>query len=195
MNMYEVIINILDQKGPVSIPSLCQEINQNPIFMDERDKPVQQSHIKSVISRKKDLFAVENDIVSLLPEKDFMALIVRIGYFRGPWIKIEIDFVKKTFLLFEMNLEPVVPQKIKMSNLGTTDDFKQALYRLKLWDWNTQYDADGIILDGISWSIVLTTKSKIYRSEGLQRYPKEWPKFCQELTKLTGINFYDYGNK
>ena len=56
MNMYEIILSIIDQKGPASIPSICQQVNQDLIFMKERDKPVQQAQVKSVISRKSDLF-------------------------------------------------------------------------------------------------------------------------------------------
>ena len=95
MNMYEVIVNIIEQKGPASIPSICQEVNQHPLYMQERDKPVQQSQVKSVISRKRDLFSVNNDVVSLLPEKEIMGLTVQSGYIGGPWLKLEVDFAKK----------------------------------------------------------------------------------------------------
>ena len=189
MNMYEVILNIIDQKGPVSIPSICQEINQNRIFMQERDKPVQPSQIKSAISRKRDLFYVENNIVSLLPEKELISLTVQISYGKGPWIKVDVDFIEKNFVFFEWNLEPVSNRKYEPIKAGSTDDFKHSIFRLKVWDWEINYDQEGIILDGINWAVRLETKAKVYKSDGLQDFPKDWTKFCQALRKLTGKKF------
>jgi hypothetical protein len=189
MYMYEVILNIIDQKGPASIPSICQEVNQHPTFMQERDQPVQPSQIKSVISRKKDLFSVNNDVVSLLPEKDIMELSVQMSYFKGPWVKLKVDFVKKDFIFFEWNLEPAKIGEYDQVQAGSTDDLKQAIYHLKIWEWNPNYNQNGIILEGINWSTCLTTKARVYKSEGLQKFPKEWSKFCRELTNLTGKRF------
>src|SRR4051812_9338376 len=94
MNMYEIILSILDQKGPTSIPSICQQVNQDPIFMKERDRPVQQRQVKSVISRKKDLFSVHNDMVSLLPERHFISLTAEVGECGNPFLKVKVDFIK-----------------------------------------------------------------------------------------------------
>lgn len=189
MNMYEIILSILDQKGPTSIPSICQQVNQDPIFMKERDRPVQQRQVKSVISRKKDLFSVHNDMVSLLPEKHFISLTAEVGECGSPFFKVKVDFIKKTFIFFEINLDPSKQLEYKPVEPGSTDEFKQALYQLNIWDWDVNYEQDGIVLDGTCWSIRLETRAKIFRSEGLQSFPKEWTKLCRALTKLTGRKF------
>ena len=106
MNMYELILNIIDQKGPTSIPSICEEVNQNPIFMQQRNKPVQLSQIKSVITRKNDLFSVQDDVVSLLPEKELIELTVQAEGSEGQWLKVKVDFIKKDFTFFEWNFDP-----------------------------------------------------------------------------------------
>ncbi|MCQ6276194.1 hypothetical protein JMM81_14795 [Bacillus sp. V3B] len=89
----------------------------------------------------------------------------------------------------EINLDPSKRLEYKLVEPGSTDEFKQQLYRLKVWGWDSNYEQDGIILDGICWSIRLETRANIFRSAGLQSFPKEWSKFCCELTKLTGRTF------
>jgi hypothetical protein len=198
MNMYEVILNLIDKHGPASIPSICIEINQNAEYMQEREKPVQPSYIKSVISRKSDLFSYENDVVSLLPDKEFISLTVNVGACRGPWMKVDIDFIRNIFTCFEWNIEPVkigkkvsdpIDKRYDKIIPGNIDDFKHELYRLKIWDWNSSYEQEGIILDGINWSIWLETKAKVYKSEGFQKFPDNWTRFCKSLAKLTGKQF------
>jgi hypothetical protein len=189
MNMYEIILSIIDQRGPASIPSICQQVNQDPIFMKKRDKPVQQAQVKSVISRKKDLFSVHNDVVSLLPEKHFISLTAEVGECQGPFFKVKVDFIKKTFIFFEINLDPSKQLEYQPVEPGSTDEFKQELYRLKIWNWDSNYEQDGIVLDGTCWSIRLETRAQIFRSEGLQSFPKEWTKLCRALSKLTGRKF------
>lgn len=187
--MYEIILSIIDQKGPTSIPSICQQVNQDFVFMKERDKPVQQAQVKSVISRKSDLFSVHNDVVSLLPEKHFISFTAEIGECQSPLLTVKVDFIKKTFIFFEINLDPSKQLEYTVVEPGSTDEFKRELYRLKIWDWDSNYEQGGIVLDGTCWSIRLETKAKIVRSEGLQTFPKEWTKLCRALTKLTGRKF------
>ena len=105
MNMYEIILKIIDQKGPSSIPSICEDVNQHPIYMQQRNKPVQLSQIKSVITRKNDLFSVQDDVVSLLPEKELMELTVQVERSEGKWLKVQVDFIKKDFTFFEWNFD------------------------------------------------------------------------------------------
>lgn len=195
MNLYEVILNMIDKQGPASIPSICNKINQNHEYMRERDKPVQQEQVKSVIRRKRDLFLCENEMVSLLPDKELRSLTVNAGACRGPWVKIDVDFIRNIFTCFEWNFEPVTAgetfstpttNRYDTIVIGNIDDFKHELYLIKVWDWNSNYEPDGIVLDGINWSIYLDTKAKIYKSEGLQKFPDNWAKFCKALTKLTG---------
>ena len=162
MNMYELILNIIDQKGPTSIPSICEEVNRNPIFMQQRSKPVQLSQIKSVLTRKSDLFLVHN---------------------------VKVDFIKKDFTFFEWNFDPTKKLEYEPLLYGSMDEFKQEIYRLKIWNWDLNYEQEGIILDGMCWSISLETRTKTYKSQGLQTFPKEWARFCRALSKLTGKKF------
>lgn len=186
MNMYEVILSIIDQRGPATIPSICQLVNENPTFMKERMKPVQLSQVKSVISRKKDLFSLNNNVVSLLPDKELVSLTAEIGGAQSPWFKIRVDFKRKTFVFFEMNVDPKNQLLYVPTVAGSTEEFKKELYRIKIWNWESQYEPNGIVLDGTSWSITLKTKSKTYKSKGLKLFPKDWKKFCKALEKLTG---------
>jgi hypothetical protein len=189
MNMYELILNIIDQKGPTSIPSICEEVNRNPIFMQQRSKPVQLSQIKSVLTRKSDLFLVHNDVVSLLPEKELIELNVQTGGCGGPLRNVKVDFIKKDFTFFEWNFDPTKKLEYEPLLYGSMDEFKQEIYRLKIWNWDLNYEQEGIILDGMCWSISLETRTKTYKSQGLQTFPKEWARFCRALSKLTGKKF------
>lgn len=189
MNMYEMILSYLDQTGPASIPSICQQINSDPQFMKERDKPVKQTHIKSVITRKRDLFYVHNDIVSLLPDRNIVSLTANVDKCGGPWLRVKVDFIHNNFIFFEMNLDPSQHLEYKPVAPGSTEEFKREIYRLNIWDWQAIYEKQGIVLDGTSWSICLETRSKIFKSEGLQCFPKGWAEFCRALTKLTGKDY------
>jgi hypothetical protein len=48
MNIYETIISILDEKGPLSIPLICQEVND--LLVTER------SHILSPLLLEKKIY-------------------------------------------------------------------------------------------------------------------------------------------
>nr|WP_295970599.1 hypothetical protein [uncultured Bacillus sp.] len=195
MNMYEIILNMIDKHGPVTIPSICIEINQNPEFIQKRKKPVQPSQIKSVINRKRDLFLLENEIVSLLPNKELLSLTFNMAVCRGPWVQVKVDFIKKVFTYFELNFESERTAKTSIASnpkmydiieTGNIDDFKQELYRLKIWNWNSNYEQSGIILDGVNWSLRLETKAAVYKSEGYQCFPKNWFRFCHSLSMYIG---------
>ena len=189
MNMYEIILKIIDQKGPSSIPSICEDVNHHPIYMQQRNKPVQLSQIKSVITRKNDLFSIQGDVVSLLPEKELMELTVQVEGSEGKWFKVEVNFIEKDFTFFEWNFAPTKKLAYEPFTNGSIDEFKQEIYRLKIWNWDLNYEQEGIILDGMCWKICLETKGKTYKSQGLQTFPKEWVRFCRVLSKLTGKNF------
>jgi hypothetical protein len=186
LHLYEIVLYIIDQNGPAAIPSICEQINNQPNFMQNRKKFVQPAQIKSVISKKKDLFIVQNDVVSIRPEKNMVSLCIEIGKCFSPWYKIRVDFVRNNFIFFEMNLDTSNRLANDPIEAGNIDDFKQALFRMKIWNWEENYEPDGIVLDGTSWSVVLKTKGQTYRSNGLDLFPKEWTKFCRSLSKLTG---------
>ena len=186
MNLYVLICSIIDRYGPTSILSICEKVNNHAQFMKERDKPVGQAQIKSVISRKKDLFAVHDDIVSLLPERVFVSMTAEIGACRGPWFKVKVDFVRKTFMVFGMNLDPANELDYQPIVAGSTDEFKHEIFKMKLWNWEPSYERQEIVLDGTCWSITLKTIGQTYKSEGLNVFPKEWAKFSKALSKLIG---------
>ncbi|WP_318508879.1 hypothetical protein [Bacillus sp. T3] len=191
MFLYEMIYNILEEKGALSIPSICQELNEKTNHHQEQEKLVLPAHIKSAISRKKDLFKVEENVVSIDPEKNIQALTVHIGGIIEPSITIKIDFNKNRFIIFEWNHESQAcnnPGIQPTRTCGEMDAFKKELFRIKPWEWSANYHQEQMILDGIFWSIKLVTEGKVYESEGLHCFPKEWGKLCNSLTKLTGLN-------
>ncbi len=103
---------------------------------------------------------------------------------------MKVDFEKNRFTLFEWNLDSIEkpinrlqPKRV----IGNIDMFKKELYRIRLWKWKNDYQSEGIVLDGTYWSVKLVTKGKVYESEGLQSFPKEWDRLCQALSKLSGL--------
>jgi hypothetical protein len=190
MNMYEIIIDILEKKGPVSYHSIVDEMNEMNWLRNERKNPVQVSHVKSVISRKKDLFSVTDDIVSIREEKEMVSLTAMIGGYPGPSYKVFVDFLQNRFYFFEWNIDCLNPNsKEKTIYIGDVEEFKKEVIRLKIWNWEADYQLDSLVLDGTSWSVTLNTKGKVYESEGLQSFPKNWSKFCKALSNLIGIKF------
>ncbi|NRK74470.1 hypothetical protein F3B05_26060, partial [Salmonella enterica subsp. enterica serovar Typhi] len=59
--LYEKIIDVLQLNGPTTLSVIYNELNR---YLGEDDTPISMSSIKSVLSRKKDLFEVCDDIVS-----------------------------------------------------------------------------------------------------------------------------------
>lgn len=190
MNMYEIIIDILEKKGPVSYHSIADELNEMSWLKDARKKPVQVSHVKSVVSRKKDLFTVEDDIVSIREEKELVSLTATIGGYPGPSYKVTVDFVRNLFFFFEWDMDCVSqPREERTIYIGDVEEFKKEIIRLKIWNWERDYQLNSLVLDGTSWSVRLKTKAAVYESEGLQSFPKNWSRFCRAITNLTGTKF------
>lgn len=190
MNMYEIILDILEKKGPVSFHSICDEMNGMLSIRNERDNPVQLSHIKSIVSRKKDLFSVEDDIVSIREEKELISLSALIGGYPRPSLKIDVDFTKNQFYFFEWCIDCAQPsRKERTIYIGDIEQFKKELIRLKIWNWERDYQLDSLVLDGTSWSVKLKTKGMLYESEGLQSFPNNWRKFCRAVSNLIGVKF------
>lgn len=194
MHMYEVILKMIDKHGPVSIADICNKINENPLFILEKDKPVQAAQIKSAIRHKSELFTCENDVVSLLPDKEFISFVFNAGASKGPWVKVNVDFIKNIFTYFEWKAatehrdsnETIEDEMFP----GNVTEFKQVLYRLQIWNWNRSYEQEGIVLDGINWSLYLETKAKVYQMEGYQQFPDHWQRLCKALTELTGKKIF-----
>ncbi|GLB60700.1 hypothetical protein [Cytobacillus sp. NCCP-133] len=186
MSIFENILDILEKKGPLSIPSLLDEMNRLSRFQNTNRTPIELSHVKSVISRKRELFTIKNNRVTIDPDKDPVQLSLNLGGYPGPWYKIEIDFINERFVYFEWHLSSFSPRNELPKVSGSIEDFKKELYRLKIWKWQSEYNHPGIILDSIAWSVKLITKGNIYECNGVQSFPNGWERFCKALAKLTG---------
>jgi hypothetical protein len=135
----------------------------------------------------------QDNRVCIHPDKEVQKLTVSISNNEGPSYFIRVDFIKNRFYCFELNLDsktktmnPNKPPRIA----GDIETFKKKLYQVNLWDWETDYHLNGIVLDGTCWSVKLETRTKVYVSKGLKSFPTQWPKFYQALTKLIGVNLF-----
>lgn len=190
MAIYEKIFDILDKNGPASFAAIWKQINEMEMKNKVREKPVPLSQIKSVISRKKDLFEVENDVVFIREEKDFISLAAQVwGPFR-PSYTVFVNFKKNDFYVVEcseqINGDEKLPRTI---HTGSVEQFKKEIFRLKIWNWEKDYHPQELVLDGISWYVKLEARGRTYVSEGFHAFPKEWKKFSEALSRLIGINF------
>lgn len=189
MKMYEIILDILNKKGPAPYSTICEEMNDRIPLNNNRNKPVQLAHIKSVVSRKKDLFSVENGVISIREEKKIVCLTVHIEETPGPSYTVKVDFEKNRFALFEFVEEVHLQNKPRSILTGNIEKFKSEIYRLKIWNWNMDYQPETLVLDGTNWVVKLQTKGKVYESRGHQCFPQNWTKFCKTLSNLVGIEF------
>jgi hypothetical protein len=191
VNIYETIISILDEKGPLTIPLICQEINQ--LKVTDRKDPVLPSHIKSIVARKKDLFRVREGNISIAPDKYPYSLTAILEGDEGITYQVNVNFLKKRFSFFEWRNKG--SQKSDHDNcarkLGSIDEFKREIMAMKLWEWESFYGTGevGITLGKTNWTIKLQTKSKKYISEGTDCYPEKWTEFCQSIEKFSGVPF------
>ncbi|KIY22642.1 MULTISPECIES: hypothetical protein [Mesobacillus] len=190
MKMYEAILAILQKKGTATIPIICEEMNEQALQLaQDRTRLLEASYIKTVISRNTELFVLNDDTVSIRPDKEPMLLIVELHGYPGPEQRVRIDFTRNTFTYFEWHLDSRAPGPIKTESFGSVGELKKKLYSVKLWDWQDDYHTEGIIVDGTSWSVTLKTKGKTYKSKGHEAFPKEWHELCRAISKLIGIKF------
>lgn len=189
MKIHEMILNILDERGTIPIPTLCQELSKPGVNNNNRQHFVHPATIKSVIERKNDLFLLKNDLVTIRPNKRVTLLTADVGDGLGSWYKINVDFINKTFTHFEWHLNRNRQVLGLQEGDGDIDKFKFALFRSGIWDWEQEYEEDGIALDGTSWSIKLITVGKTYESKGFRSFPTKWPTFCTAVQQLTGKPF------
>jgi hypothetical protein len=188
MNVYEAIIMILEKKGPATIPSIWEEMTKLTSGGGGGDFFLNVSHLKSIIGLKREWFRINGDLVSLRPERDPVKLTYTQSGYPGPELKISVDFNRNTFVFLEWYYHRHADvNRLPDYKAGSVYEFKKALYSLHIWDWEKDYQSDGIIVDGISWSVVLETKGAVYRCEGLDTFPKEWRRFYRSLSQLTGV--------
>ncbi|MBT2677913.1 hypothetical protein J7E38_02815 [Bacillus sp. ISL-35] len=190
MKMYEAILTILQEKGNATIPFICEEMNDHAPDLARRRNPIfEPSYIKTLISRNTELFVLNDETVSIRPDKEPLLLNVVLHGYPGPELRVRIDFKRNTFTYFEWHLDSRAPGPLKKGKYGSVEEFKKQLYTFKLWNWQDDYHTEGIIVDGTSWSVTLKTKGKTYESKGLEAFPKEWVEFCKAISKLVGIEF------
>ncbi|MCL6572639.1 MAG: hypothetical protein K6T88_13295 [Bacillus sp. (in: Bacteria)] len=191
MKVYETILSILEKKGPLPITMICNEVNQ--VLSTNRKKPILPSHIKSIVTRKKDLFHVNDGNISINPDKYPFSLRATLEGFEGSSYQVRVNFVKNRFTaLVWRNKDNCQPfSDFSAGFPGDIEEFKRELYTMNIWTWEPTYrDEAGIILEGKYWSVKLQTKGKIYKSEGTKSYPENWDKFCRAVEKLTGTPFH-----
>lgn len=189
MPLLDGILRILDEKGPLSISSLCNEANG----LLTSGKPfVHPSDVKSILTRKNELFLIYNGTISIKPEKQPVMLR---AYSEQPGrnaFLIKVDFKKGFFTYVEWRDKEFQPiQGLQMEKRpGSIPDFKTSLYKTQIWNWDKNYLKDkGIVLDGNSWSVSLQTKSRTYECSGISHYPDQWEAFCIAIQQLTGSPF------
>jgi hypothetical protein len=190
VNIYETIISILDEKGPLSIPLICQEVNEQ--LVTDRSNPILPSHIQSIVTRKKDLFLVREGNISIAPDKHPYSITAILERDEGISYQLNVDFIKRSFSFFEW--KNIGHQKGSLSpqtrRIGNIDEFKREIMGLKIWEWESYYGSEaGITLGKTNWTIKLNTKSKTYVFEGTDCYPEKWTEFCQSIEKMAGLSF------
>lgn len=191
MRVYETMLSILEEKGPLPIPEICYQVNQ--VLGLNRQKPVLPAYIKSIVTRKKDVFRVNGGNISIHPDKYPCSLIASLEGFGGVSYQVRVNFLKNQFAaLVWRNKEDFHPFSDYQSVVpGNLEEFKRELYSMNIWEWNPTYRSeDGIILDGKYWSVKFITKGKVYEFEGTKSYPENWDYFCKAVEKLTGTPFY-----
>lgn len=190
MKMYEAILDILEKKGNATIPVICQEMSeQEHSIVIERQDMVEPSYIKTLVSSNNELFLVKDDIVSIRPDKEPVMMTVVLHGYPGPEMRVRIDFKRNTFTYFEWHLDSKASGALKVGTFGSVEDFKKKLYPLKLWEWEEDYQTEGIVVDGTSWSVKLKTQGKTYESRGLDSFPNQWKEFCKAVSVLVGKKF------
>jgi hypothetical protein len=186
MYLYEAILNIIEQYGPVDITFLTEEINRQNLY--KRMVKVQET--KSVISREKEIFHKEGKTISLNDDYQFVYLEAWVGGYPGPSYEVKVDFMKNTFTYHAWkNFSEIPDEIISGSEDEAVKRFGNDLRRIQLHNWKTRYEPEGLILDGTSWRVKLVTHSSVLESSGHNSFPTKWSHFCKSIEKLTGKTF------
>ena len=67
--------------------------------------------------------------------------------------------------------------------------FIYGLGKKRVFRWKNSYEPLQPVCDGTSWSVQIVTKEKNYIFEGNNEYPKEWSKFCKDISLLVNEEF------
>ncbi|MGA9226939.1 MAG: hypothetical protein WB217_11415 [Mesobacillus sp.] len=190
MKMYKAILDILVKKGTATIPVICKEMSEQATSYFRKDEQVvEQAYIKSLISKNKELFSLKDGIVSIRPEREPVMLSVVLYGYPGPERRLKVDFKKNRFTYFEWYLDSKARGSFNAPVPGSVEYFKQQLYSFNCWEWQDDYQAEGIIVDGTTWSVKLETRGEKFDSGGIDCFPKEWKDFCRAISTLIGREF------
>lgn len=190
LKVYESIIELLEEKGPLPISKICTEVNQ--MLDADRDGPLLPSQIKSIVTRKRDLFLNKDGNISIQPDKQPLHLILILDGEEGITYRVNVNFTQKRFTFFEWRNKGIQADNnaAQPKQPGDFAVFKREIFALKLWEWRHSYGKEeGIILGATNWKLKLVTECKTYVSEGTDCYPGNWHKFCKAIEKLTGSVF------
>jgi len=179
--LYEKILDVLERSGPATIYSIYDEIKNNSL---QEEKTIQLSSIKSAIARKKDLFHLEDNLVSILPEKEINSISIEFEEYQSVWYKLTIDFILESYFMQEWHLAKD-KQQLPIPQMDSEFDYlalKKELYRLKIWDWETD-----LIEAKPQWTIELHTTNKEYRIMGSSLKTKEWKKLNKKIREAIPI--------
>lgn len=189
MWLYDGILKILDEKGPLPLSTLCNEANL--LFLKDGFTPG-PSEIYSVLNRKKELFTLEDGMVSIQPGKQPLYLSVFAELPGLGAYQLRADFTKGYFTMIEWRDRdcprfPGIPEPKQPGDMAV---FKTRVYKSAIWDWDKNYSSgEGIILDGLSWSVMLKTKTAVYERSGTNKFPLKWKILCGGIRELTGYPF------
>ena len=131
----------------------------------------------------------------LLPLKgwvntDILSLNACVGGYAGASYQVDIDILNRVadYKYMEYGYELTVEKKIKLLQ-DKLIRFICALERNKVFRWESSYETLHSVCDGTSWSVQIVTKEKNYIFEGNNEYPKEWSKFCKDISLLVNEEF------
>ncbi|MGP7815878.1 hypothetical protein [Niallia sp. 01092] len=184
-SMYERILDVIERIGPTTIFSIHEEINNLPSEQLQENRPVPLSSIKSAITRKKDLFYVDNNIVSILPDKEIKKLIIEYQNHDSCWYKFTIDFMKETYIFQEWH-RSANKQTLPFGKRVVDNDYlalKKEIYKLKIWDLELSAPYESLP----SWTFTLQTVEKDYVIKGIDTKEKNWKKIEKVISPFMDI--------
>lgn len=186
-NMYEKIIEVLEENGPIPISTIYEKMVSSSNNSADNCKEIQLSSVKSVISRKKDLFSVHNNIVSINPEKEISHITLDVKKGNHSY-RLKVDFLFEIYhiqswALFSDN-QSFLPKDILFPYFSYSD-LKKDLYKLKIWDWESNEGAYG---RESLYTIQLKTTNKSYVYSFIDIKAKEWKQITKTITKYMDIS-------
>ncbi|WP_043933728.1 hypothetical protein [Bacillus sp. EB01] len=190
MKLYEGILRILDERGPLPFSFIYNEARN---LFNSNETAFDPGEVQNAVARKRDLFLINNEIVSIHPDKDLLQVHVFAEMPGKPACQCIINFEKERFVYTEW-LDNGFPNHSPKHFPGTFGDirlFKAAVYKLAIWDWEQTYiTGEGIILNGNSWFVHIKTKTTEYKVSGHNGYPENWQSLCRALHVLTGSPYW-----